>query len=273
MLEKILQSNCVYIDESPVNILDKKKCKKGYMWTLVGGEGSNPPYRIYDFRENRQHENVKDILSGYRGVLHSDKYGAYEQLAASKQITWCPCYAHMRRKFFEAETGDPPFREWMLKQFGLLFELEEEAWQLSAKERLLIRQQQEVPIIDEMIAKVKGRLVEGKLLPKSNFKTALGYFASLTPYLKNYTLYASARLDNNVAERALRPLALGRKNWLFFGSASGGQSAAVLLSLVQTCRGLNINPRAYLEDVFRRFMDHPANRLDEILPDAWKPQS
>ena len=212
------------------------------------------------------------MLSGYRGVLHSDKYGAYEQLAAEKKITWCPCFAHMRRKFFEAETGDPPFREWMLKQFGYLFEFEEKGWQQSAEERLLIRRQDEVPIIDEMIEKVKARLVDGKILPKSKFKEALGYFASLIPYLKNYTLHANARLDNNVAERALRPLAIGRKNWLFFGSANGGQSAAVLLSLVQTCRGLSINPRLYLEDLFRRFMDHPANHLDELLPDAWKPQ-
>src|SRR3972149_12282311 len=183
---------------------------------------------------------------------------------------WCPCYGHMRRKFFEVEAGDPYFRDWMLRSFCQVFDLEQHAWQQAPEERLLIRQEQEVPIIDEMIEKVKNRLIDGKLLPKSKFKEALGYFASLTPYLKNYTLYPNARLDNNVAERALRPLAIGRKNWLFFGSANGGQAAAVLLSLVQTCRGLNINPRVYLEDLFRRFMDHPANRLEELLPDVWK---
>lgn len=273
MLHKILKSNSIYIDESPVNILEKKKCRKGYMWTIVGGEGADPPYRIYDFRENRKYDNVEQMLFEYHGVLHSDKYGAYEQLAAAKKIIWCPCYGHMRRKFFEAEAGDPSFRDWMLDQFGRLFDLEQHAWQQSPEERLLIRQEQEVPIIDEMIGKVKNRLIDGKLLPKSKFKEALGYFVSLTPYLKNYTLYPNARLDNNVAERALRPLAIGRKNWLFFGSANGGQAAAVLLSLVQTCRGLNIDPRAYLEDLFRCYMDHPANRLEELLPDVWKLQS
>ena len=176
---------------------------------------------------------------------------------------------HIRRKFFEAEMGDSSFREWMLSQMKLLFELEEQAWKLTAEERLKIRLEQDVPVIDEMIKRVKDRLIQGKLLPKSKFKEALGYFCSLIPYLKNYTLYPNARLDNNVAERALRPLAIGRKNWLFFGSAEGGRSAAVLLSLVQTCRGLGINPREYLEDLFRRFMDHPANRLNELLPDAW----
>src|SRR5208283_4414685 len=150
-----------------------------------------------------------------------------------------------------------------------LFELEDVAWNQSPEDRLKIRDTQEIPIIDELIEKIKGRLLEGKVLPKSKFREALGYFCSLIPYLKNYTRYPNARMDNNVAERALRPLAIGRKNWLFFGSMEGGASAAVLLSLVQTCRGLEINPREYLEDLFRRFMSHPANRLDELLPDQW----
>ncbi|MDE3046373.1 MAG: transposase [Verrucomicrobiota bacterium] len=117
-----------------------------------------------------------------------------------------------------------------------------------------------------MIERVKKRLTEGKILPKSKFKEALGYFCSLIPYLKNYTEHAFARLDNNPAERAIRPLAIGRKNWLFFGSQEAGESAAVLLSLVQTCRGLKINPRDYLDDVFRRLMDHNSQKLYELLP-------
>ena len=100
-------------------------------------------------------------------------------------------------------------------------------------------------------------------------KEALGYFSSLIPYLKNYTKHAYARLDNNVAERALRPLAIGRKNWLFMGSEKGGEAAAIILSLVQTCRGLNINPREYLEDVLRKIMGYNAQKLYELLPDQW----
>ena len=209
------------------------------------------------------------MLKGYTGVLHSDKYGAYETLAQSKQIIWCPCWAHVRRKFFEAEGGDPPFREWVLSRIQILFELEGTAWTKPPDERLRIRQIEEVPIIDELIEKIKERLINGKILPKSKFREALGYFCGLIPYLKNYTQHSNARLDNNIAERALRPLAIGRKNWLFFGSVEGGEAAAVLLSLVQTCRGLEINPREYLEDLFRRFMGHPANRLVELLPDRW----
>jgi len=97
----------------------------------------------------------------------------------------------------------------------------------------------------------------------------IGYFCGLIPYLKNYTQHAFARIDNNVAERAIRPLAIGRKNWLFFGSPDGGKAGAVLFSLVQTCRGLGINPREYLEDVMRRIMGHSNQKLDELLPDQW----
>ena len=268
MYAKILASNNVFIDESPVRVLEEES-KLGYMWTIVGGSGPNPPYRIYDFREDRRHDHVMQMLKGYRGVLHSDKYGAYETLAQAGQITWCPCWTHVRRKFFEAEGGDPPLREWVLSKIKTLFDLEEMAWKLTPEERLEIRALQEVPIIDELTERIKKRLVEGKILPKSKFKEALGYYCSLIPYLKNYTRHPNARLDNNVAERALRPLAIGRKNWLFFGSMEGGEAAAVLLSLVQTCRGLEINPREYLEDLFRRFMGHPANRLEELLPDQW----
>ena len=269
MKKAILDSQNVFIDESPVNMQDGTKVKQGYMWVLVGGQAADPPYRIYDFRENRRHEHVRDILGNYQGVLHSDKYGAYETLARENKIVWAPCWAHIRRKFFEAEAGDRPLREWVLEQIQELFRLEEHAWLQSAEERLKIRQEQEIPIIDALIDRIKKRLIEGKILPKSKFKEALGYFCSLIPHMKNYTLHPYARLDNNVAERAIRPLAIGRKNWLFFGSAESGQSGAVLLSLVQTCRGLKINPREYLEDVFRRLMGHNMQKIDDLLPDRW----
>ncbi|MGA8165415.1 MAG: transposase [Waddliaceae bacterium] len=107
------------------------------------------------------------------------------------------------------------------------------------------------------------------LPPKSKLREAVGYFHGLAPYLKNYTKDPFARLDNNAAERAVRPLAIGRKNWLFFGSLDGGQAGAVLLSLVQICRGLGINPREYLEDVMRRIMSHSSQKFFELLPDQW----
>ena len=214
MKEIILDSGNIFIDESPVKIQDKPQCKQGYMWTVVGGEGTDPPYRIYDFKENRRHENVRAILGDYKGVLHSDGYAAYDIFARENGCVRMPCWAHIRRKFFEAEMGDRELREWVLAQIQTLFRLEEQAWLLTPEERLKMRQEQEVPVIDAMINRVKKRLVEEKILPKSKFKAALGYFCALIPHLKNYTLYPYARIDNNVAERAIRPLAIGRKNWL-----------------------------------------------------------
>lgn len=269
MMHLILESKNVFIDESPVKLQAKNQCITAYMWVVVGGDASNPPYRIYDFRTNRCHDNALDILQNYRGVLHSDKYGAYQRLAEQKVITWCPCWSHIRRKFFDAESGDPDFRNWIMRKIRYLFMLEKVAWARSPEERLQIRQTKEAPIIDELIEKIKDKLTHGKLLPKSKFREALGYFCGLIPYLKNYTKHPFARLDNNVAERAVRPLAIGRKNWLFFGSEDGGEAGAILLSLVQTCRGLKINPREYLEDVFRRLMGHSAQKLEELLPDRW----
>jgi len=268
MSKKVLESLNVFIDETPVKLQEAVKCKQAYMWIIAGGEGSDPPYRIYDFRENRCHDNVIDILQGYRGVIHSDKYGAYERLAEKKQVTWCPCFSHIRRKFFESEGGE--FRHWVLRKIRYLFLLERVAWARPPDERLKIRQEKEIPIIDELIYKIKEKLLEGKILPKSKLREALGYFSGLIPYVKNYTKYAFARLDNNVAERAIRPLAIGRKNWLFFGSQEGAEAGAVLFSLVQTCRGLKINPREYLEDVMRRIMSHSSQKLHELLPDQWQ---
>lgn len=269
MLSCILGSNNIYIDETPVKLQDVGKCKQAYMWVVVGGCESNPAYRIYQFKQNRCHHNVIDILKDYRGGLHSDKYAAYQKLAEQKIVTWFPCWSHIRRKFFEAEVGDPLFRQWVLMKIRHLFMLEKVAWARSSEERLKIRQEKEGPIIDELIRKIKEKLIDGKILPKSKLREALGYFCGLIPYLKNYTKHAFAKLDNNVAERAIRPLAIGRKNWLFFGSPDGGEAGAILFSLVQTCRGLGINPREYLEDIMRRIMSHNCQKLHELLPDRW----
>ena len=271
MQKQILNSNNVFADETPVTMQDpkNKKTKQAYMWILAGGDGPSPPYRTYHFKLDRKHCHISDLIGEYSGVLHSDKYGAYEVLAREKKIIWCPCWAHIRRKFVEAESGDPLLRQWMLRKIRYLFMLERIAWSRSLEERLRIRQEKESPIIDEIMRAVKEKLFNGKVLPKSKLREALRYILSLSPYLKNYTYHSEARIDNNVAERAVRPLAIGRKNWLFIGSEESGVAAGVLLSLIQTCRALDINPRKYLEDVMKKIMSHSNQKLSELLPDQW----
>ena len=265
--KQILKSSNLFIDETPVAMQAPKKVKQAYMWVTVGGEGSNPPHRAYHFRLTRKHENAEKLLKDYQGTFHSDKYGCYEKLAQEKRLNWCPCYSHIRRKFFEAEGGE--FRETILRKIRHLFRYEKVAWKRSPEERLQIRQEKEAPIIDQIIALCTEKIKDYRLLPKSKLREALGYLLSLHPYLKNYTKHANAHISNNVAERAVRPLALGRKNWLFLGSEEGGEIAAILFSLVQSCKASGINPEKYLTDVMRRLMSHNAQKLHELLPDQW----
>ena len=271
MKRQVLKSENVFVNETPVPMLEggKGKTQQAYMWVLAGGKEANPALRIYSFRTNRCHCHAEDLLKEYTGVLHSDKYGAYEKMAQNKQIVWSPCWAHIRRKFVEAESGDLPFREWVLRKIRYLFMFERVAWNRSCEELLRIRKEKEEPIIDALIGGIKDRLINGKSLPKSKYREALGYFCGLVPFLKNYLYHPFARLDNNVAERAVRPIALGRKNWLFIGNEDGGEAAAVILSLVQTCKALHINPREYLEDVMTRLMSHSSPKLHELLPNEW----
>ncbi len=274
MKKQIFLSKNAFVDETPIplQVKGKGKLQKAYMWSLCGGLEQNPVYRLYHFFPNRKHKNAEKLLLGFKGNLHSDKYGAYEDMAQkNKAINWCPCWVHIRRQFFEAESGDLKLRARILMKIRHLFMYEKVAWNRSPNERLRIRKIKEIPLIDTLIKEVKAKLIDDKLLPKSKFRQALGYFCSLIPYLKNYTKHPFARLDNNVAERAIRPLAIGRKNWLFIGHEDCGQSAAVILSLVQTCRAIGVNPRKYLEDVMRRLMSHNSQKLHELLPSNWKP--
>lgn len=269
----ILNSNNLFIDEVPVDMLDpgKGKVAQTYMWVIVGGKNKNPANRVYNFRQDRTHKNAVDLLKNCskETVVHSDKYGAYEALANQKRFNWCPCWSHIRRKFLDGIRGDPDFVSLVIRKIKYLFMFERVAWNRSEEERLQIRKKYEVPIIDELIVLVKNKIYQGTALSQSKFKEALGYFLGLVPYLKNYTTLAWARIDNNVAERAVRPLAIGRKNWLFLGSEEGGEAAAILLSLVQTCRALNINPYDYLEDIMRRILSYSFQKLDDLLPQNW----
>ncbi len=265
--KQIFKSKNLFIDETPVPLQSPGKVKQAYMWVICGGEGSDPPYRAYHFRTNRKHEHAEKLLKDYEGIFHSDKYGAYETLSKNKNLTWCPCFSHIRRKFFEAEGGE--FREKILRKIRHLFLLEKVAWARSPEERLQIRQEKSAPIIDEILKISHEKLKDYRLLPKSGLRKAIGYLIGLSPHLKNYTKSSKARPDNNVAERAIRPLALGRKNWLFVGSEEGGEAAATLFSLVQSCKASGINPEIYLADVMKRLMSHNAQKLYELLPDQW----
>ena len=214
MLKKILTTKQLFIDETPVRLQAKKKCKQAYLWVIVGGQESpNPPYKIYEFRTSREHKHGLELLKDYQGLLHSDKYGAYEKAAKNQKILWIPCWAHVRRKFFEIPE-DTPFKKTILRRIKYLFLFEKVSWSRSPEERTKIRKEKEKPIIDTLTKEIEKKLAEGKILPKTKLGKAIHYFCGLKTHLKTYLDNPYARLSNNVAERAIRPVAIGRKNWL-----------------------------------------------------------
>jgi transposase len=272
MEEEIKASQNIFVDETPVDILapGTGKTTQGYMVVMVGGESSDPPLRVYKFFTSRKHEGFAELFQNYIGRFHSDKYGAYEKEAKKPDKEWCPCLGHSRRKYVDAEE-DLEFRKSILVDIQLLFQIEERGKLLPPEKLVQLRNLEAVPIIDGLIQKNKDR-VKKPLLPKSNLGKAIGYFLSLEPYLKNYINHPYARPDNNVAERALKLVVIGRKNWLFVGSEGGGEAAAIIYSLAQSARALGINPYDYFEDVLRRIQGHPYNQLSELLPHRWKKQ-
>ena len=140
MKERVLGSGVIFADETPIDLLvrGKGRCQQAYMWIYVGGGGGDPPYRFFEFSLNRDHEHSLKLLKCYAGALHSDKYGAYEKLAKKQGVVWCPCMAHVRRKFVEAEGGDPDLRRKILRKIRYLFMLERVAWARSSEERLRV---------------------------------------------------------------------------------------------------------------------------------------
>ena len=274
MVAYVLQQRYLFTDDTPVKLQAKGKCREARMWIYVGALPNAPPYHIYEFTEDRGHRHPLAFLESFEGVIHADAFAAYEKLDGdpTKPIRWAACWAHARRKFENAQSGNNDLRLWVLRQMRYLFMYERVAWARDEVERLRIRQERQAPIVEEIFRRLREVLVSGSLLPKSKLAKALGYMLSRKD---NFTLYLTdpnLRMDNNTAERGIRKLTIGRKNWMFIGSPKAGESMAALLSLVQTCRALDIRPWEYLQDIFDRLLDHPDRHLDELLPDRWKAQ-
>lgn len=271
MREKMLAQGNIFTDDTPVALLvrDNGKTVPARMWAYIGGQPNAPPYHLYEFSENRSEIHPLTYLKDFKGIVHADAFSAYEKLGKRAGIIWAACWAHARRKYEEAQSGSAEFRREVLRQMRYLFLFERVAWLRSSEERLRIRQEKEKPIVDRLFALLKAKVVSGELLPKSSLAEAIGYMLTREQNFRNYLDHPDARMDNNIAERALRKLVIGRKNWLFVGSKAAGRSMAVLLSLVQTCRAMEIDPEQYLEDIFKRLLSHPAKKLEELLPDQW----
>jgi hypothetical protein len=217
------------------------------------------------------------FLAGYTGFVQGDAYAGYDALFATSAVVEVGCWAHARRKFFEAQKTDPERALYALGVIRQLYAAEREATEQAAQLRLSraeaealqlqLRQQRSVPLLKSFGEWLDKQAVS--VLPKSPLGEAVGYARNQWAALQVYTTTGFLEIDNNAAERALRAVAIGRKNYLFFGSDVGGETAAVLYTFTQTCQALGIEPWRYLRDVLKRLPSHPRERLGELLPDEW----
>lgn len=272
MKEIILDQRVVFTDDTPVKVQHPGKCRECRIWVHVAGNANAPPYHYYQFTPDRSHAWPKKFLKDFKGTIVADAFKAYVKMHADPlfSLIWAACWAHARRKFVDARSGDPEFKRWVLMKMRHLFMLERLAWKHDPDVRLRIRREKEAPIVDELFARVKAEALKPELLPQSGIAKAVGYLINHEGNFRVYLKDPDVRMDNNVSERSLRKMVIGRKNWLFFGNDKAGERMAALLSLVQTCRAMEVNPEGYLQDVLARIFTHPAKRIDELLPDRWQ---
>lgn len=271
MKQRVLSSKAVQTDDTPVAVLDPElpHTRTGRIWTYVGDP--EHPYTVYDYTPNRSRQGPDAFLAKFRGFLQADAYSGYDHLYedAQRGVVEVACWAHARRKFFEAQSSDLMRATVVLAYVHLLYEVEHEAREqcLKAEQRGALRQTRSKPILADVKAYLERE--QPKVLPKSPQGQAISYTLSNWDALARYCDDGELEIDNNGAERSLRGVAVGRKNWLFFGSDNGGRTAAVLSSLIASAKRHHMDPFAYLRDVFERISAHPRNRLEELLPDMW----
>jgi transposase len=269
----------LHADDTPVPVLDpgRQKTKMGRLWVLVRDErpwgGPAPPAVTYLYSPDRKGEHAQALLTSCRGFLHADGYAGFNRLyqpAELAPLTEVGCWAHARRKLYDvhAATNSPLARE-ALERIGQLFAIEAEINGHEPAHRLAARQERSLQKLDGLRVFLERALAT--ISKKSSLAGAIRYSLARWPALCRFTTDGRLEMTNNAAERAIRPLALGRKNWLFAGSDNGGRRAATIYTITQTAILNGHDPEAYLADILARIADHPINKIDELLPWRWRP--
>ncbi|HEV3260146.1 MAG TPA: IS66 family transposase [Gemmataceae bacterium] len=269
-----LESRALHTDDTTVKMqeLVSHVLSTARLWVYLGDTGH--PYTVFDFTVNRKRDGPQQFLATYQGYLHADAFSGYDGLylpdprTATARILEVACNAHARRKYYEARSSDALRSHQALAYYRQLYELERHAKDFSDMQRFQMRQDLSVPILEKFHQWLEAQ--RGPVLPKSPMAEALGYALNNWSALVRYTDAGFLAIDNNVAEREMKRIAIGRKNWLFVGSPQGGQTAAVLLSFTSTCQRLGVEPWAYLQDVLTRLPTTPAGQLGDLLPDHWQ---
>jgi transposase len=273
----VRQGETLHADDTPVPVLEpgRGKTRTGRLWVAVRDErpwGSViPPAAYYQYSPDRTGERAETLLAGCKGYLHADAYAGFNRLydpdpkTGTPRLTEVACWAHARRKIFDvhAATASPVARD-LLERMGKLFEIEREINGKVPDERQRIRAGQSAPLLDDLKKAVDAAL--NKISGKSALADAIRYAQRRWQSLTRYTTDGRLEMTNNAAERAIRPLALGRKNWLFAGSDTGGDRAAIMYTIIETAKMSGLNPEAYLHHIIARIADHPINKIDQLLP-------
>jgi transposase len=267
---QILMRSVLHADETPVAMLSpgKGKTQRAYLWTYTPGAFEDLKAVVYDFADSRAGEHARAFLGAWRGQLLCDDYTGYKALFAQGVIE-LGCMAHARRKFFDLHaTNKSEIAQTALEYIGQLYDIEREVRELTPHERLAIRQERARPLADALhqwMTYQRARVSEGSAIAKA-LDYSLRRWLALTRYLDD----PQVPIDNNWCENQIRPIAVGKKNWLFAGSLRAGKRAAAIMSLVQSAKLNGHDPYAYLRDVLARLPSHPAARIDELLPHQWR---
>jgi transposase len=266
----LLSRKVLHADETPVAMLDPGagKTKKAYLWSYCTTPYESTQGVIYDFAESRAGHHAKDFLGEWKGILVCDDYSGYKQLL-TQGITDAGCMAHARRKFHDLFVNhQSQVAEAALPFYSRLYQVEQRAAEMSAAERTLLRQEESRPIMellrDWMVAQ-RHLVPEGSAIAKA-IDYSLKRWVALTRFLDD----GDIPIDNNWNENRIRPIALGRSNWLFAGSLRAGKRAAAIMSLIQSAKLNGHEPFAYLKDVLTRLPAQPASRIEELLPHRWQ---
>jgi transposase len=277
----VRRAGVLFADDTTVPVLapGKGRTATGRLWVVVRDErswcGSAPPAAFYRYSRDRKAEHAEALLGTCRGFLHADGYAGFNRLyevdrtRGEPRLVEVACWSHVRRKVYDVhvETGAPLAKE-ALERMAELFAIEADINGRSPAERLAVRQVESVPRLVDLERFLRAALNE--ISGKSTLARAIRYARSRWDALTRYTSDGRLEMTNNAAERAIRPLVLGRKNYLFAGSDSGGVRAAKMYTLIETAKLNGLDPEAYLRDIIARIADHPINRIDELLPWTWK---
>ncbi len=266
--KQVLASDYLHADETPIKVLDRDKkgeTHRGYYWAY---HNSLSDLVFFDYQPGRGREGPEKVLKDFKGHLQTDGYAVYDIFEERKEVRLLHCMAHARRKFYESESNDKDRAAYGLQQIQRLYEIERKAKDLSCDERRQMRNQEAVPILQSFGTWMKQAYTE--VLPKSVIGKALAYSITRWDALSLYTTDGKLNIDNNPVENAIRPVAIGRKNYLFAGSHEAAKRSAMLYSLLGTCKLNDINPFDWLKDVLTRIGKHPINKVQELLPHYWK---